>query len=200
VSNANEYDLVILGSGEAGKYLAWTLASQGKRVAVIERRYVGGSCPNVACLPSKNVIHSAKVASYLRRGTEFGLTAFDGPVNMAAVRERKRKMVDDLIEVHLHKYRASGAELVMGNGTFVAPKTIEVALHGGETRTLRGENVVVCTGSRARIDDTPGLKEARPLTHVEALELNLVPAHLVVLGAGTSGLRWRRRSAAWAAA
>lgn len=184
----DEYDLVILGSGEAGKYLAWTLASQGKRVVVVERQYVGGSCPNIACLPSKNVIHSAKVASYLRRAGEFGLVASDGPVNMTAVRDRKRKMVDGLIEVHLHKYRASGAELVMGSGTFVAPRTIEVALNAGGTRILRGENVVVCTGSRARLDDTPGLKEAGPLTHVEALELDHIPAHLVVLGGGYIGL------------
>jgi pyruvate/2-oxoglutarate dehydrogenase complex dihydrolipoamide dehydrogenase (E3) component len=188
MSKPEEYDLVILGSGEAGKYLAWTLASQGKRVAVVERQYVGGSCPNIACLPSKNVIHSAKVASYLRRAGEFGLAASDGPVNMTAVRDRKRKMVDGLIEVHLHKYRASGAELVMGSGIFVAPRTIEVTLNAGGTRTLRGENVVVCTGSRARFDDTPGLKEARPLTHVDALELGQVPAHLVVLGGGYIGL------------
>src|SRR3954471_21669751 len=106
-----DYDLVILGSGEAGKYLAWTLASEGKRVAVVERRYVGGSCPNVACLPSKNVIHSAKVASYLRRGAEFGLPAAAGRVDMAAVRDRKRKMVDGLVEMHLQKYQTSGAEL-----------------------------------------------------------------------------------------
>jgi pyruvate/2-oxoglutarate dehydrogenase complex dihydrolipoamide dehydrogenase (E3) component len=188
MTKPEEYDLVVLGSGEAGKYLAWTLASEGKRVAVVERRYVGGSCPNVACLPSKNVIHSAKVASYLRRGAEFGLPAADGPVDMTAVRDRKRKMVDGLIEVHLQKYRTSGAELVMGSGVFVAPKTIEVALPDGGTRTLRGEVVILSTGSRARIDDTPGLKEARPLTHVEALELDRVPEHLVVLGGGYIGL------------
>jgi pyruvate/2-oxoglutarate dehydrogenase complex dihydrolipoamide dehydrogenase (E3) component len=188
VANPEQYDVVVLGSGEAGKYLAWTLASEGKRVAVVERRYVGGSCPNVACLPSKNVIHSAKVASYLRRGAEFGLPAADGPVDMVAVRDRKRKMVDGLIEVHLQKYRASGAELVMGSGTFVAPKTIDVALHGGGVRTLRGEVVILSTGSRARIDDTPGLKGARPLTHVEALDLDRVPEHLVVLGGGYIGL------------
>jgi pyruvate/2-oxoglutarate dehydrogenase complex dihydrolipoamide dehydrogenase (E3) component len=188
MSSPEEYDLVILGSGEAGKYLAWTLASEGKGVAVVERRYVGGSCPNIACLPSKNVIHSAKVASYLRRGTEFGLPEASGPSDMAAVRDRKRKMVDGLIEVHLRKYRASGAELVMGSGGFVATRTIKVTLHGGGTRTLRGETVVVCTGSRARIDDTPGLKDARPLTHVEALELDRVPEHLVVLGGGYVGL------------
>jgi pyruvate/2-oxoglutarate dehydrogenase complex dihydrolipoamide dehydrogenase (E3) component len=188
MSNPDDYDLVILGSGEAGKYLAWTLAAQGKRVAVIERKYVGGSCPNIACLPSKNVIHSAKVASYLQRGREFGVPVADGPIDMSAVRERKRKMVEGLVAVHLHKYRSSGAELVVGSGTFVAPKTISVSLHAGGTRQVHGEHVVISTGSRARIGDTPGLKEAAPLTHVEALELDRVPGHLVVLGGGYIGL------------
>ena len=96
MSHPEEYDVVVLGSGAPGKLLSWTLASQGKRVAVIERRYVGGSCPNIACLPSKNVIHGAKVASYFRRGAEFGIATGDWKVDMAAVRDRKRKMVDGL--------------------------------------------------------------------------------------------------------
>jgi pyruvate/2-oxoglutarate dehydrogenase complex dihydrolipoamide dehydrogenase (E3) component len=187
-SDPEEDDVVVLGSGEAGKYLAWAFAAEGKRVAVVERRYVGGSCPNIACLPSKNVIHTAKVASYFRRGVEFGQPATDGPVDMAAVRHRKRKMVDGLVEVHLHKYRTSGTEPVMGSGTFATPKTIQVALHGDGTRTLRGEVVILSTGSRPRIDDTLGLKEARPLSHVEALELDRVPEHLAVLGGGYVGL------------
>lgn len=183
-----DYDLVVLGSGEAGKYLAWTLASQGKRAAVIERKYVGGSCPNIACLPSKNVIHSAKVASYFRRSEEFGIAMTDWAIDMAAVRARKRKMIDGLIQIHLHKFEASGAEIVMGNGQFVAPKTIEVALAAGGTRVFHGNLVVVNTGSRARIDRTPGLQEARPLTHIEALDLDRVPDHLLVLGGGYVGL------------
>src|SRR5882757_5866745 len=188
MSAAEEYDVVVLGSGAPGKLLAWTLASQGKRLAVIERRYVGGSCPNIACLPSKNVIHSAKVASYFRRGAEFGIAGSDWQVDMAAVRDRKRKMVDGLVALHLEKYRESGAELVMGQGRFVAPKTIEVALNAGGTRTLRGQTVIIDTGSRARMDDTTGLAEAHPLTHVEALDLGQLPGHLMVLGGGYVGL------------
>jgi len=188
MANTEHFDLVVLGSGEAGKYLAWTLGAEGKRVAVIERRWVGGSCPNIACLPSKNIIHSAKVASYFRRGPEFGMVCPDWRVDMAAVRERKRQMVRELVDMHLEKFRASGAELIRGQGSFVEPKTIEVALDAGGTRRLRGEVVVVSTGSRARIDDTPGLQAARPLTHVEALELDQAPAHLVVLGGGYIGL------------
>lgn len=183
-----DYDVVVLGSGEAGKYLAWTLAHEGKRVVVIERKYLGGSCPNIACLPSKNVIHSAKVASYLRRGAEFGIPASTGPSDMAAVRARKREMVDGLMEVHRNKYQASGAELVMGEGRFVGPKTLEVALNGGGTRTLRGKTVIINTGSRALVDNTPGLREAQPLTHIEALELDHLPGHLLVLGGGYVGL------------
>ncbi|HWE38620.1 MAG TPA: FAD-dependent oxidoreductase [Isosphaeraceae bacterium] len=185
---AEEYDVVVLGSGAPGKLLAWALASRGKRLVVVERRYVGGSCPNIACLPSKNVIHGAKVADFFRRGAEFGIAAGPWQVDMAAVRDRKRTMVDGLVAIHLRKYRESGAELVMGSGRFVAPKTVEVALNAGGTRTLRGAIVVINTGSRARIDDTAGLSESRPLTHVEALDLDHLPEHLIVLGGGYVGL------------
>ena len=188
MSQPEEYDVVVLGSGAPGKLLAWTLASQGRRTAVVERRYVGGSCPNIACLPSKNVIHGAKVADYFRRGAEFGIANGDWKVDMAAVRDRKRRMVDGLVEMHLAKYRESGAELVMGQGRFVAPRTIEVALNAGGTRTLRGQTVIIDTGSCARMDDTTGLAEARPLTHVEALDLDQLPGHLIVLGGGYVGL------------
>jgi|SRR5579863_6866432 len=141
MANIEEYDIVVLGSGKAGKLLAWTLASEGSRVAVIERQYVGGACPNIACLPSKNVIHSAKVASYVRRGREFGIPSLSRPIDMVVVRDRKRRMVEAEVEFHLKKYRETGAELVMGRGRFVAPRTLEVALNAGGTRTLRGKTV-----------------------------------------------------------
>ena len=126
MSAIDRYDLAVLGSGEAGKYLAWTLSKAGHRTALVERSMVGGSCPNVACLPSKNIIHSAKVASLARRGTEFGLELSSLATNMAGVQDRKRRMVDALIKVHLDRYEASGVELIMGHGRFVAPKTIGI--------------------------------------------------------------------------
>jgi pyruvate/2-oxoglutarate dehydrogenase complex dihydrolipoamide dehydrogenase (E3) component len=187
MSHPEEYDLVLLGGGR-GRFLAWSLTSQGKRAAVVERRNVGGSCPTIACLPSKNVIHGAKVASYFRRGDEFGIVAGDWNVEMPAVRDRKRKMVDGMVSLNAGVYRDSGTELIMGEGRFVGPRTVEVSTADGETRTLRGDVVVISTGSRARIDPIPGLAEARPLTHIEALELDRVPDHLVVLGGGYVGL------------
>ena len=183
-----EYDLVVLGSGEGGKYLAWTLAKQGKRVAVVERKYIGGSCPNIACLPSKNVIHSAKVASYFFRSAEFGISKENVRIDMSAVRDRKRKMVAGLVQVHVDNYKSSGAELILGSGRFVGPKTLEVALNSGETRIVRGKHIVIGTGTHATLPEIPGLAEARPLTHVEALELDHIPEHLLVMGGGYVGL------------
>src|SRR5688572_1595022 len=114
MSATERYDLAVVGSGEAGKYLAWTFSKAGHRTALVERSMVGGSCPNVACLPSKNVIYSAKVAALARRGTEFGLDLGSMSTNMAGVQRRKRSMVDALIEVHRDRYEASQVELIMG--------------------------------------------------------------------------------------
>jgi len=184
------FDLVVLGSGEAGKYLAWAFGKQGKRVAMIERRYIGGSCPNIACLPSKNIIHSAKVASYFSRSKEFGLEIEGYRVDMATVRERKRRMVADLVEVHRKNFEASRVEVILGSGAFVAEKTIEVSLNDGGTRTLTGDNIVISVGTKASIRDIPGLHDANPMTHVEALELDIVPPHLMILGGGFIGLEF----------
>src|SRR5258705_11651218 len=108
VPTTEEFDLVVLGSGTGSKVAAWTTAEQGKRVALIERIYIGGSCHNIACLPSKNIIHSAKVASYVRRSREFGIEIEDFRINMSAVRDRKRKMVSHSIDIHLEIFSKSG--------------------------------------------------------------------------------------------
>ena len=186
--SVEEYDLVILGGGTGSTVAAWTFAAAGQRVAVIERRYIGGSCPNIACLPSKNIIHSAKIASYVRRSEEFGVPKKEFTVNMHAVRERKRSMVSGWNAVYLDNYKKSGAEFILGSGRFVGPRTLEVTLPEGATRQLRGTNVIISTGTRAVLDETPGLVDAQPLTHVEALELDDLPEHLLVIGGGYVGL------------
>jgi len=178
----------ILGSGEGGKYLAWHLARSGRRAAVVERRWIGGSCPNINCLPSKNEIWSAKVADLARRADTFGARTGPVTVDMAKVRQRKRDMVDGLITMHLQNYEASGAELIMGSGRFVAPKTLEVQLNGGGTRLLSGDQVFLNVGTSPAIPDVPGLAAAQPLTNIEALDLDRLPSHLIVLGGGYVGL------------
>jgi len=186
--NKDQFEILIIGSGEAGKFLAWTMAKTGRRTAVVERRLIGGSCPNIACLPSKNIIHSAKVAELTRRAVEFGVATGPITIDMAGVRARKRQMVDGLINLHLDRYKASGAELILGEARFVAPRTVEVKMKDGTATFLSGDQIFLNVGTHAAIPDVPGLKAARPLTHVEALELDRVPEHLVVLGGGFVGL------------
>ncbi len=149
---------------------------------------IGGSCPNIACLPSKNVIHSAKVADYIRHSADFGMTTGTLKVDMVGVRSRKRRMVDSEIADHLNLYKTTGGELMLGEARFVAPKTVEVQTKEGTKKVLTGDQVFLNVGTHAAIPDTPGLRAAKPLTHVEALELDRVPEHLVVLGGGFVGL------------
>src|SRR6266481_8464161 len=166
-----QYDAIVIGSGEAGKYMSWTLGAKGQRVIAIEDKRIGGACPNVACLPSKNVVHSAKVAQYFQRGAEFGIIQSDWRVDMAGVNRRRQQLVDSNLQVHLANYAKSHAEIVMGFGRFIAEKTIEVALNASGARTLRSGRIFLDTGSRATIEPIPGLAESVPLTHIEALSL-----------------------------
>ena len=145
---SEQLEILVLGSGTGGKLIAWHTAQSGRRTAVVERHWVGGSCPNIACMPSKNEISSAKVAQLARDGKRYGTVTGPVTVDMATVRQRKREMVERQIAKHLQIYKASGAELIMGSGRFVAPKTIEVKLNDGGTRILAADKVFVNVGTR----------------------------------------------------
>src|SRR5438270_7122007 len=188
MSQPEQFEMLVLGSGEGGKFLAWHMAKSGHRTAVIERKLIGGSCPNTNCLPSKNEIWSAKIADLVHHADRFGMVIGSVATDMKRVLARKREMVDGLIAMHLDQYKASGAELIMGTGRFIAPKTIEVNLNDGGTRVLTGDRVILNLGTHATIPDVPGLAAAEPLTNVEALELDRLPGHLVVIGGGYVGL------------
>ena len=182
------YDILVIGGGESGKYLAWTMASEGHRTAVVERKAASAGRAEYACLPSKNIIQSAKVRSFTRRAAEFGVDLESAATNMKGVQARKRAMVDGLIEVHLGRYRASGAELIMGGARFSGDRTVDVELNDGGRRQLRGERVFLNLGTRATMPDVPGLAAARPMTHIGLLDLDRLPGHLIVIGGGYIGL------------
>jgi pyruvate/2-oxoglutarate dehydrogenase complex dihydrolipoamide dehydrogenase (E3) component len=185
---AEHVDILILGSGQGGKLLAWHMGQLGHRTAVVERRWIGGSCPNIACMPSKNEVWSARVAYLAHHAGQFGTIAGPVETDMAAVRQRKCDMVNREIELHLRNYQATGVELIIGNGRFVAPMSVDVHLDDGGTRQLVGERVFLNIGTHAAVPAIPGLKAARPLTHIEVLELDRLPPHLIVLGSGYVGL------------
>lgn len=185
------FDIVVLGSGEGGKYLAWHMAQSRSRVAVVERKLIGGSCPNTNCLPSKNEIWSANVAHMVGNAAEFGTMTGRGSVDMVRVQRRKREMVDGLIAMHLDHFKSSGAELIMGTGKLVGRQTVEVRLNDGGTRLLVGDRIFLNLGTHATMPKIPGLDaETRALTNIELLELDRLPEHLVILGGGYVGLEF----------
>ena len=188
MSEAESYEILVIGSGEAGKHLTWNMAQAGHRTAVVERKYIGGSCPNIACLPSKNVIRSAKANWFARHGAEYGIQSGSVSTDMKGVLRRKQKMVEGEVQFHLDRFKTTGAELIQGEAQFVAAKTVEVRLIEGGRRMITGDRVFLDLGSRSTIPDILGLPAAKPMTHVEALDLNRLPEHVIVLGGGYVGL------------
>jgi pyruvate/2-oxoglutarate dehydrogenase complex dihydrolipoamide dehydrogenase (E3) component len=187
MSQAEHVDALVVGSGTGGKYLAWSMAEAGHRTAVVERKWIGGSCPNVNCLPSKNEIKSAEVASVVRHAEAYGTSVEGVRTEMAKVLARKRAMVNQQIVMHLERYRASGAELILGEARFVEAKTVEVKSNDGGTRLLSSDRIFLNLGTRASIPPVPGLAGVA-ITNVELLELDHLPEHLVVVGGGYVGL------------
>ena len=182
-------EVLVLGSGAGGKLLSWHMAKAGHRTACIERKWIGGSCPNINCLPSKNEVKSAEVAHTVFDAGSFGTLVTDARVDMAEVVSRKRKMVEGLVAMHADAFRTSGTELILGQAHFVGPKTVEVALNDGGTRLLCGDRVFLDLGTRPHVPPIPGLAE-NALTNIELLELDRLPEHLVVLGGGYVGLEF----------
>lgn len=184
--NVETYDIIVFGGGKAGKTLAMDQAKAGKKVAMIERGLIGGSCINIACIPSKTLIRSAEVAHTAARTDPFG-THGSFTTSMHEVRNRTAQVVSQMVEMNFKSFEASGMELVLGWGRFVYPRIIEVASKK-EKRYLTAERIYINLGTTASIPDLPGLLDVKPMTHVEALALGELPSHLLVLGGGYIGL------------
>jgi pyruvate/2-oxoglutarate dehydrogenase complex dihydrolipoamide dehydrogenase (E3) component len=185
------FDAIVLGTGQAGKPLAITLAKAGWRVAVIERDAVGGSCINFGCTPTKTMVASARVAYLARRAADFGVVTGAVAVDLAAVRRRKDRVVASFrggIERSFE--RTVGVELIRGHGRFSGPKEVIVELAGGGERRLRGDYVFINTGTRAAVPPLPGLADVPFVDNATVMELEEVPRRLLVLGGGYIGLEF----------
>ena len=165
MSQPEQFDILILGSGKSGKLLAWHMAQSGRRAAVVERRWIGGSCPNIACLPSKNEIWSAKVAHLAREGVRFGVVTGPVATDMATVVKRKRDMVESFRGGTERQITAAdGVDLIHGEACFRdAHRVVALQLPPGRyavTFSLPGfttvvqENVLVTVGEAARLNPT----------------------------------------------
>jgi pyruvate/2-oxoglutarate dehydrogenase complex dihydrolipoamide dehydrogenase (E3) component len=188
MSTVEQFEYVFLGGGKGGKTLAMELAKAGKRVAVVEEGMIGGSCINVACIPSKALIQTARIMHAVQSADILKGAAHDAKVDMTQVHRRVREVVDGMVDINAKAFEASGFDLILGTGHFVGPRRIHVAMNDGRERVVEGVHVFINTGTYAPVPDIPGLRDAAPMTHVEALELDSLPEHLIVIGGGYIGL------------
>lgn len=186
-----DFDLIVIGSGQAGGPLASAAAAAGKRVALVERKHVGGTCVNEGCTPTKTMVASAKVAYLARRAADYGVETGTVSVDMTRIRERKREVIASFRDGSQKSYEnTKNLELIWGEARFTSEKTVSVALNGGGERTLTANTVVINAGERPNIPPIEGLKDTPFLTSTSVMELGEVPKHLVILGGGYIGLEF----------
>jgi pyruvate/2-oxoglutarate dehydrogenase complex dihydrolipoamide dehydrogenase (E3) component len=184
-------DLLVVGGGKAGKSLAMDLAGAGQSVAMVERGMIGGTCINVACIPTKTLVNSARLLNTMRRAAEFGITGAESPaVDVTRLRHRKDDVVGTMVAGQRKAFLGSGMDLVIGEAKFVAERTVEVALDGGGTRTISGTSVVINTGMVPALPPIDGLAGAHVLTSDSILRLEELPRSMVVLGGGYIGAEY----------
>ncbi|MDT5336379.1 MAG: hypothetical protein QOD90_1884 [Mycobacterium sp.] len=183
---ATKYDAIIVGAGQAGPPLAGRLTAAGQSVAVIERKLVGGTCVNYGCIPTKTLVASAHTAHTARRGADYGIATGDVTVDMARVKARKDKvMLDDRHGVESWLEGMDGCTLIRGHARFEGPRTIRV-----DDQVLEADRVFLNVGGRATVPDIPGLSDVDYLTNVGILDLDVLPEHLVIVGASYIGLEF----------
>ncbi|KTD68693.1 MULTISPECIES: mercuric reductase [Legionella] len=189
-----EYDVIVLGGGKGGKTLAVNLAKAGQRVAMVEDNQIGGTCINVACIPTKTLVQSAKIAHYCRSAADYGLEATLAPIDFKAIRARKDAVVHAMREANLKQFLDSGMDLLLGRGHFIGPKTIEVSLSsprdGQKVLEITADKIFINTGALPFIPAIPGLDKIKYFTNDSLMNVDKVPQHLLIVGGGYIGLEF----------
>ncbi|MGO1538141.1 MAG: dihydrolipoyl dehydrogenase family protein [Leucobacter sp.] len=183
-----DVDLLVVGGGKAGKTLAMNLAKAGQRIAMVERGMIGGTCINVACIPTKTLINSGRVLSSLRRAQEFGIDGAGEPrMDVELLRHRKEDVVGTMVKGQEKSFRDSGMDFILGEARFTGERTVEIDLNGGGRRVIRGRDVVINLGTVPLMPEIEGLADARPYTSDTLLHLESFPRSITVLGGGYIG-------------
>jgi pyruvate/2-oxoglutarate dehydrogenase complex dihydrolipoamide dehydrogenase (E3) component len=190
MSNIENYEILIIGGGKAGKTLAADLSRSGHRVALVERGWIGGTCINVGCIPTKAMVKSAKVADLAARAREFGIHIESWEASMPDVLAHKRAVVAGMVDINWNNLHGPlGDNFIFGEARFIAPRTVSVRpANGGPERRLMGEKLFINLGARASMPSILGLMDSKPLTSESALELDRLPEHLLILGGGYIGV------------
>lgn len=194
-SSTKKYNVLFLGSGQSANALAKDFARAGQRTAMVERSALGGTCVNVGCTPTKTMIASGRVAYLARRAADYGVETGASPVkvDMEKVRDRKRKIVEQWNSGSVSGLEKAGVDVLMGEGRFVAEKSVKVKLHNGSEVELTAETIFISAGERGakpEIDGLADVDKARVVNSTSIMELDVVPRHLVVIGGGYIGLEF----------
>ena len=188
---ATTFDAIVIGTGQGGGPLSTALGGAGMKTAIIERSYVGGSCINYGCTPTKTMVASARVAHLVRRGLDYGVRTGPVSVDLEIVRKRKRDIVESFRSGSERRVAtADGVELIRGRASFTGPHELEIKLSEGGTRTLTASKIFINTGARPSVPPIPGLDEVPSFDNATIMELDAVPKHLLVLGGGYIGLEF----------
>jgi pyruvate/2-oxoglutarate dehydrogenase complex dihydrolipoamide dehydrogenase (E3) component len=188
---SNEFQAIVIGSGQGGTPLCVALANAGFRTALIEREHIGGCCVNEGCTPTKTMVASARVAWLARRGADYGVRNGNITVDMLTVRQRKRDIVNSFRNrSQKHIEETPNLELIFGEASFTGPKSLLVRLRNGGQRELTGDRIFIDAGARPAVPAIEGLKEVSFLNSTSIMELDVVPDHLIVLGGGYVGLEF----------
>ncbi len=188
---ATNYDAIVIGTSQGGRLLPIAFAKAGRKVALIERDHVGGTCVNVGCTPTKTMVASARVAYLTRRGVDYGVHTGPISVDMQAIRKRKQGIVEGARSAFESRIKATQElDLLMGLAHFIAPKTLEVYLKGGETREITAPMIFVDTGDRPEQLAIKGVESVSVLNSTTIMELDMVPEHLLIIGGGYIGLEF----------
>jgi pyruvate/2-oxoglutarate dehydrogenase complex dihydrolipoamide dehydrogenase (E3) component len=185
------YDAVVIGSGQAGPFLAARLAGAGMKVALVEKTHLGGTCVNDGCMPTKTLVASARTAHVARMAALYGVT-IGGPigVDMAAVKARKDRVVGQSID-GLTKWLAGMPNLTLlwGHARFVGPHAVEVRSESGK-QVIEAAKIFINVGGRAVLPDWPGIHDVKVLTNTSMMDIDQLPEHLIVVGGSYIGLEF----------
>ncbi|MSQ23739.1 MAG: mercuric reductase [Chloroflexi bacterium] len=185
------FDAIVLGAGQAGGPLSTALAQSGRHTALIEERFVGGTCINDGCTPTKTMAASARVAYLARRASDFGVQTGPVKVDLGAVVERKRALVESWRDSSQRRMEQTpDMDLIFGHARFTGPKTLEINLNAGGTRQVVAEQIFINVGARPQRPAIPGLETITPLDSTSVMELNELPEHLLVVGGGYVALEF----------
>jgi pyruvate/2-oxoglutarate dehydrogenase complex dihydrolipoamide dehydrogenase (E3) component len=186
-----QYDAIVIGSGQGGTPLSIALANAGLRTALVERKHVGGTCINEGCTPTKTMVASGRVAYLARRAADYGIHTGPITVDLKKVRQRKRDIVDSFRNGNQSRIeKTANLVLIFGEASFTAAKTILVRMNDGGQRTMSAQRIFINAGTRASVPKLDGLNSVPFLDNISIMELVDLPEHLLILGGGYIGVEF----------